>query len=87
MCSNPGFERAELQEFLDGQGIDIRTVWTGNAARQPMMSEKSFRVPPAACRGNQIREAGVVLPCNHGMGDKHMEFVIAPLQAFLDEDR
>ena len=32
-------------------------------------------------------EAGVVLPCSHGMGDKHMEFVIDRLQAFLDDVR
>jgi hypothetical protein len=78
-------ERAELQRFLDGQDIDTRTVWTGNAARQPIMSAKSFRVPPAASRGptrSWRREsyylatmAWVTSTCN---------FVIDRLQAFLD---
>jgi hypothetical protein len=40
--------------------------------------------PSGLPRSHQITEAGVVLPCNHGMGDKHMEFVIDRLQAFLD---
>lgn len=80
-----GFERAELQQFLDARGIDTRTVWTGNASRQPMLAGRDFRVPDHGLpRADRIMEAGVVLPCNHGMGDRHIEFVTGCLQAFLD---
>ena len=83
-----GFERSELQQFLDGQGIDTRTVWTGNATRQPMMTGKSFRVPASGLsNSDRIMEGGVVLPCNHGMDDAHINFVIDRLQAFLDGAR
>jgi CDP-6-deoxy-D-xylo-4-hexulose-3-dehydrase len=59
-------------------------VWTGNATRQPMMAGKLFRVPPSGLpKSDRIMEAGVVLPCNHGMGDMHINFVIDRLQAFL----
>ena len=85
---NAGFERSELQHFLDAQGVDTRTVWTGNATRQPMMSGRQFRVPDEGLpRSDRILEAGVVLPCNHGMDDRHIEFVTGRLQAFLDGAR
>jgi len=83
-----GFERAELQEFLDGQGIDTRTVWTGNVTRQPMLAGRTFRVPHDGLpRSDRIMEAGVVLPCNHGMGDRHIEFVLDRCRAFLAGER
>ncbi|MGA7420637.1 MAG: DegT/DnrJ/EryC1/StrS family aminotransferase [Acidimicrobiales bacterium] len=79
-----GFERAELQQFLDTRGIDTRTVWTGNATRQPMLSGHNFRVPEDGLpRADRIMEGGVVLPCNHGMGDEHIEFVTGCVQDFL----
>jgi CDP-6-deoxy-D-xylo-4-hexulose-3-dehydrase len=88
ISTEAGFERSELQQYLDGQGIDTRTVWTGNATRQPMMTGKLFRVPRGGLpNADRIMEAGVVLPCNHGMGDEHIEFVIDRLRAFLDGAR
>ena len=63
-------------------------MWTGNATRQPMMTGKSFRVPPSGLsNSDRIMEGGVVLPCNHGMDDAHINFVIDRLQAFLDGAR
>jgi CDP-6-deoxy-D-xylo-4-hexulose-3-dehydrase len=53
-----------------------------------MMTGKSFRVPVGGLpNADRIMEAGVVLPCNHGMGDEHIEFVIDRLRAFLDGAR
>ena len=39
------FGRADLQEYLEGRGIDTRTIWTGNITRQPMMKGVEFRLP------------------------------------------
>ena len=44
IAPDAGFERPDLQAFLDGRGIDTRTIWTGNVARQPMLPRS-----PAAC--------------------------------------
>jgi CDP-6-deoxy-D-xylo-4-hexulose-3-dehydrase len=52
------------------------------------MAGKSFRVPPRGLpKSDRIMEAGVVLPCNHGMGDTHINFVIDQLKAFLNGGR
>ncbi|HWE56376.1 MAG TPA: DegT/DnrJ/EryC1/StrS family aminotransferase [Acidimicrobiales bacterium] len=79
-----GFERADLQGFLDDRGIDTRTVWTGNATRQPMLRGVTFQTPADGLpRADEIMRAGFVLPCNHGMDDDHVGYVIDCLNEFL----
>jgi len=75
-----------VQSFLDGKGIDTRTVWTGNATRQPMLQGVDWRVPEEGLpHADEIMRAGFVLPCNHGMGDDHMGYVIDCLDEFLSK--
>ena len=77
-------ERATIQQFLDARGIDTRTVWTGNAARQPMLRGVRLKTPEAGLpHADRIMEAGFVLPCNHGMDDAVVEFVTDALAEVL----
>ena len=79
-----GFARAELQEFIDGEGVDTRTVWTGNAPRPPMLKGVPLRIPEAGLpRADEIMERGVVLPMSPALGDEDIAFVIARVEAFL----
>ena len=81
-----GFERGDLQSFLDEKGIDTRTVWTGNATRQPMLEGVDWKVPGDGLpHADEIMRAGFVLPCNHGMDDTHMGYVIDCLDEFLSK--
>ena len=79
-----GFERAHLQEFLDGRGIDTRTIWTGNVTRQPMLGGVEVRTPadglPCA---DAVMERGVLLPLSHAIDDDTLDFVIAQVEEFL----
>jgi CDP-6-deoxy-D-xylo-4-hexulose-3-dehydrase len=79
-----GFVRSELQQYLDDHDIETRTVWTGNVTRQPMMQGVAYRVPedglPSA---DVIMERAFLLPCNHGMGDEDVEYVLDQLDGFL----
>jgi CDP-6-deoxy-D-xylo-4-hexulose-3-dehydrase len=79
-----GFSRAQLQEFIDARGVDTRTVWTGNATRQPMMRGVAMRQPESGLpRADAIMERGVVLPMSHALGDDAIEFVTDQIEAFL----
>jgi CDP-6-deoxy-D-xylo-4-hexulose-3-dehydrase len=79
-----GFARAQLQEFIDARGIDTRTVWTGNATRQPMLRGVEFRQPQAGLpQADAIMERGVVLPMSHALDDDDIEFVTEQIEAFL----
>ena len=72
-----GFERADLQEFLDGRGIDTRTIWTGNVTRQPMLAGSRSVCPPTGCpNADAVMERGVLLPLSHAIDDETLDFVI-----------
>ncbi|WP_420619783.1 DegT/DnrJ/EryC1/StrS family aminotransferase [Candidatus Poriferisocius sp.] len=79
-----GFVRADLQAHLDGNGVDTRTVWTGNATRQPFMAGVDFRQPEAGLpHADAIMERGVVLPMNHSLDDEDIGYVISLIETFL----
>ena len=84
IAADAGFERADLQEFLDGRGIDTRTIWTGNVTRQPMLAGRQLRLPadglPCA---DAVMERGVLLPLSHAFGDDTLDVITATVQEFL----
>ena len=79
-----GIKRPDLQEFLEGRGIDTRTVWTGNAARQPFMKNAQFRVPedglPNAAR---VMEYGMLVSCNQALSDDDVDYVTGHIEDFV----
>jgi len=82
--ADAGFSRAQLQEFIDGEGIDTRTVWSGNATRQPMLRGVSLRQPAEGLpHADEVMERGVVLPMSHALDDEAISFVIQRVQDFL----
>lgn len=79
-----GFSRADVQSFLDQKEIDTRTVWTGNAVRQPMLRGRQVATPAGGLpHADEIMARGFVLPCNHGMDDDHVGYVIECFEEFL----
>lgn len=79
-----GFERPDLQAFLDARGIDTRTIWTGNVARQPMVRGRRLVVPGDGLpNADVVMERGVLLPLSHAIDDDTLAFVLATLEDFL----
>ena len=82
-----GFGRSELQQFLEPRGIDTRTVWTGNATRQPMMSGVSFRQPDGGLpHADAVMERGMLVPMGHSLSDDDVAYVCDGIEAFLSEN-
>lgn len=80
-----GFTRPDLQQFLDARGIDTRTIWTGNAARQPMLRGRALRTPPDGLpRADAVMARGVLLPLSHAIADDTLDVVLGTLDDFLD---
>jgi CDP-6-deoxy-D-xylo-4-hexulose-3-dehydrase len=83
-----GFERAELQQFLDDRGIDTRTIWSGNVTRQPMLRGTPLRVPSSGLPNSDVvMERGVLLPLSHALDDGALDFVIGEVDEFLHATR
>jgi CDP-4-dehydro-6-deoxyglucose reductase, E1 len=83
-----GFERADMQSYLEERGISTRTVWTGNAARQPMMEGATFRVPGAGLpNADQVMERGMLVSMNHSFDDDDIGYIIEHIEGFIAERR
>jgi CDP-4-dehydro-6-deoxyglucose reductase, E1 len=79
-----GFERADLQQFLDASEIDTRTIWSGNIARQPFMKGRVFRLPPEGLpNSDRVMARGVLLPLSHALGEEDIAFVTGKVEDFL----
>ncbi|MEI8002078.1 MAG: aminotransferase class I/II-fold pyridoxal phosphate-dependent enzyme [Actinomycetes bacterium] len=80
-----GFGRPALQQFLDGRGIDTRTIWTGNVARQPMLRGRALRCPAGGLpNADAVMERGVLLPLSHAISDPTLDVVLDSLDEFLE---
>ena len=81
--ADAGFERADLQAHLEARGIDTRTVWTGNAVRQPMMRGVQFRQPVGGLpNADAVMERGMLVPMNHGLTDDDLQYVCDAVESF-----
>jgi CDP-6-deoxy-D-xylo-4-hexulose-3-dehydrase len=79
-----GVRRSEFQEHMEGQGIDTRMVWTGNALRQPAFKGIPHRAPPGGCpNADRVMEQGLVLPSNHAMDDDDVDYIAETVDAYL----
>src|SRR6185437_765860 len=79
-----GVSRPALQEYLERRGIDTRTVWTGNATRQPFFKNVEYRVPADGLpNADQVMQWGITLPSSHGLDDGDIAWVAECVDGFL----
>jgi CDP-6-deoxy-D-xylo-4-hexulose-3-dehydrase len=79
-----GFHRSDLQEYLDRAGIDNRTVWTGNATRQPMMKGVEYRQPVDGLpNSDRVMESGMLLSASHGTTQEELDYMAEHIEKFL----
>jgi CDP-6-deoxy-D-xylo-4-hexulose-3-dehydrase len=78
------FGRSDLQQYLEQRNIDTRTVWTGNATRQPMMKGRSFRQPESGMpNADRVMERGMYVSVNHGLTDEAIDYVCTQIDDFI----
>ncbi|MDN5893382.1 MAG: DegT/DnrJ/EryC1/StrS family aminotransferase [Nocardioides sp.] len=77
------FTRSDLQEFIEAQGIDTRTVWSGNITRHPMMAGVEHRVPEGGLpNADAVFERGMTLGMSHGLTDAEVERIATAIHEF-----
>lgn len=83
ICPDAGFQRADLQTYLEGVGIDTRTVWSGNVTRHPMMRDVQYRIPEEGLpHADEVFERGMSLGMSHGMSEEELRHVVASVHEF-----
>ena len=70
------FTRRQLQTYLEGCGIQTRTVFTGNILRQPgyrdiVRREASGGYPNA----DRVMRNGMLVACHHGLSETDLSYV------------
>ena len=61
-----------------------RQAATGNAARQPAFKAKPHRVAPGGLgNADRVMEQGLILPCNHGIDDEGIAYMIDVIERFF----
>lgn len=77
--------RKELQIFLEKEGVQTRTIFTGNIMRQPVANKfKWEKVGSFACVDN-IMENGILLGCHSRMTDEKIARLLDLLSKFHNQ--
>lgn len=77
------FTRSDLQEAIEGMGIDTRTVWSGNITRHPMMAGVEHRVPEDGLpEADAVFQRGMTLGMSHGLNDDEVARVCDAIRTF-----
>lgn len=70
------FTRRELQVHFESQGVQTRTVFTGNILRQPGFAGVDHKADPAGYpNADRVMEGGILLGCHQGMDQPQLEYV------------
>ncbi|NKY53822.1 DegT/DnrJ/EryC1/StrS family aminotransferase [Nocardia vermiculata] len=83
VAADAPFSRSDLQEFIESQGIDTRTVWSGNITRHPMMAGTEFRIPGDGLpEADAVLERGMTLGMSHGLTDPEIGRITQAINDF-----
>ena len=77
-------ERKKLQIFLENNGIQTRTIFTGNILRQPIMKNKKYKkFGPKFPNSDNVMKNGILIGCHHGLTNKEIKYMMKKFSEFL----
>ncbi len=66
--SKSRLNRKKLQIFLEKNGIQTRTIFTGNILRQPIMKNKKYnKYNKGFTNSDNVMKNGILIGCHHGL--------------------
>jgi len=78
------FTRGDLQRFLEGNGVQTRTVFTGNILRQPAMRGKKYIGEKGEFpHSDHVMKNGLVIGCHHGLSEHEIEHLVNVINVFI----
>ncbi len=68
--------RTKLQIMLEKNGIQTRTIFTGNILRQPVMRNKIYKKHKNAdVVSDDVMKHGILIGCHHGINKKNLKYI------------
>ena len=76
--------RKNLQIFLEKNGIQTRTIFTGNILRQPIMKSKIYKkYKDATVNSDNVMKNGLLIGCHHGLTNKDINYMLSKFDRFF----
>ena len=81
---NSGIKRKKLQIYLEKNGIQTRTIFTGNIMRQPIMKNKIFKKNFDSNKiSDDVMANGLLIGCHHGLSKKDIQTIFLKFENFI----
>lgn len=75
-----GYDRTEVQNFLEDRNVQSRMIWTGNILRQPGFSGIEHRAPADGFpNADLVMSHALSIPTHHGLGSDDIGYVVDTL--------
>jgi CDP-6-deoxy-D-xylo-4-hexulose-3-dehydrase len=78
-----GFERRDLVDHLEANGIATRLVFGGNLVRQPAYLGRPHRVAGRLDHADRVAEDALWVGCYPGLSTEMLDWTIATIRAFV----
>ena len=79
-----GIKRRNIQIYLEQNGIQTRTIFTGNILRQPMMKGKYFKKhKQSSSVSDDVMKNGFIIGCHHGLKLKELKYMCETFAKYL----
>jgi len=73
--SQAPFTRKEMQIHFEKNGIQVRTIFTGNITRQPVMKNKKWKGNKEFPVADDVMKNGMLIGAHQGMSLKEVDRV------------
>ena len=84
---NSGIKRKKLQIYLEKNGIQTRTIFTGNIMRQPIMKNRIFRKNFDSNKiSDDVMANGLLIGCHHGLSKKDIRTIFFKFENFIQKN-
>lgn len=75
-----GYDRTDVQNFLEDRNVQSRMIWTGNILRQPGFSGIEHRAPGDGFpNADLVMSHALSIPTHHGLGSDDIGYVVDTL--------
>ncbi len=78
--------RKELQIYLEKNGIQTRTIFTGNILRQPIMKKRYFKKHKDSNKvSDDVMKNGILIGCHHGLKLKELKYICSVFSNYISK--
>lgn len=85
VTQNAPFERNEIVEHLEQNGVQTRSLWSGNILRHPGFENIDCRIPFEITNADEVLKRSFVIGCHQSMTPAQCKYIYNTLEDFFNE--